>query len=163
MKYTSNVYTSIWNYNKVVYTADTNLVHNCDKCFACANWKVRILAIFAVVWFTIILIACTCMWTFDLCHVVYCIASNVCGNLIVHFAVETENAQFYTAQYYFHAICVGVIRRESNSTTNSVFFSLKEQVACSGNLLGNMSNNHVTFNHRYGVWIMWVVVFLAAL
>ena len=44
----------------------------------------------------------------------YRIAGNACGNLIVHFAVETKNAQFYSAQYYFHAICVGVIRRGGN-------------------------------------------------
>ena len=25
-----------------------------------------------------------------------------------------------------------------------------------------MSNNHITINHRYGIWIVWVVVFFAA-
>ena len=49
----------------------------------------------------------------------YCIAGNVCRNLILRFGVETENVQFYSVQfysvqYYFHAICVGVIRRGSD-------------------------------------------------
>ena len=44
----------------------------------------------------------------DFTFVIYHIASNICGNLIVCFAVGTENAQFYSAQYYFHAICIGI-------------------------------------------------------
>ena len=49
----------------------------------------------------------------------YRIAGNVCGNLIVRFVVETENAQFYPAQYYFHAVCIGVIRRGSDCNVST--------------------------------------------
>ena len=42
-------------------------------------------------------------------------------------------------------------------------FPLEKQVCCSRNLPGNKSNNRVTFNHRYGVRIVRVVVFFAAL
>ena len=44
----------------------------------------------------------------------YRIAGNICGNLVMRSVVVTKNVQFYSAQYYFHAICVGVIRRGSD-------------------------------------------------
>ena len=41
-------------------------------------------------------------------------AGNVCGKLILRFAVETENTKLYSAQYYFHVMCVGIIIRRGS-------------------------------------------------
>ena len=51
----------------------------------------------------------------------YRIAGNVCGKLILRFAVETENTKLYSAQYYFHVMCVGIIIRRGSDCNVSTY------------------------------------------
>ena len=44
----------------------------------------------------------------------YRIAGNVCGNLILRFAVETENTKLCSTQFYFYAMCIGIIIRRGS-------------------------------------------------
>ena len=90
----------------------------CKLLYRCTKWLLvsvrksdRVVALLSAVSMQWLLnLPCSVVTTFSR---TYCIAGNVCENLILRFAVETEIAQFYSAQYYFHTICVGVIRKGS--------------------------------------------------
>ena len=111
----------------------------------------------------------------------YRIAGNVCGNLIVRFAVETENTQFYSTQYYFYAISIGVMRKGSDCHMSMCTEAQRGMALLKyrsrNTSITKLSSSLLTpkeeeaaddfikkaVNHRYSIRITLVVIFFAAL